>query len=503
MKTFPMFLRTTNRRIVIVGGGEPAAQKIRIALKTDAVVVVAAETLCPDIAESARSGRVVHYAGPIERSLFEDAVLTFIATGCGETDASVAEMARGTGTVVNVVDTPGLCDAFTPSIVDRDPVIVAIGTEGTAPVLARMIRTRIEEMLEPRLGRLARFAGRMRDHVARRIEPAHRGAFWRWVFEDLPRHLHARGAESSAQKAIMDSIAAGGKIPTERCGTVSFVGAGPGAGDLTTVRAVQRLQEADVIFHDRLIGDGALEYARRDAERVNVGKSPGHHVWPQERINAALVAAARAGKRVVRLKCGDPGVFGRLAEETAALDRFAIPWEIVPGVTSASVAAAALGRGLTERGETDTLVLTTGHMRAGARLPDWGGQLRPGTSLAIYMGTANAELIRQQLLNAGHDTCLPVEIVCDAGSPKQNVVTSTLGGLGRTLKTGGIVPPAIILIRRPRTDLPEETREDVVSLSPSILAGSGDEARWMRSSTSYCDPYRVGRPLSIPNPDLQ
>ncbi|MGF1445203.1 MAG: siroheme synthase CysG [Pikeienuella sp.] len=447
MKTFPMFLKTTDRRIVILGGGEQAAQKARLALKTDAQIVLAAPQIDIELQGLVSDGRARHELGQVTPDLVEAAALVFVATGCPGADAALAALLRGHGAPVNVVDRPDLCDAFTPSIVDRDPVVVAIGTEGTAPVLGRRIKTEIERLLEPRLGRLAALAGRLRDAVAARVVKERRRAFWAWVFTGAPRQLHAAGRERSAAELIKAAIAEGAAPGDRATGLVSLVGAGPGGRDLLTLRAVERLQEADVIYYDRLVDPEVLELARRDAERVLVGKAPGAHSWPQERINGVIAARAREGCRVVWLKCGDPGIFGRAGEEIASLEHAGIPWEIVPGVTAASSAAAVIGEALTERGRTDTLVLSTVQCQDGAPDPDLAARLKPGTTLAIYLGAGRAAEIANRLIAAGQDPELPVRIVHAAGRTTEQVWHLDLRTLGRGELT--IPNPAVILIRAP------------------------------------------------------
>ena len=447
MKTFPMFLRMENRTVVIIGGGEQAAQKCRLILKTEARIVIAADALDDELAALHDAGRIAWHKGAITPALFADTALVFVATGCPGADTALHALAKEAGALVNVVDAPDLCDAITPSIVDRDPVVVAIGTEGTAPVLARQIKTRVEEMLEPRLGDLAALSGRLRGAVARQVPQRARRNFWRWVFNGLPRQTHARGAEREAAEMLKSAIAAGGAPQEHSGGSVSLVGAGAGRRDLITMRGVQRLQEADIIFHDRLIDEDVLEYARRDAERVCVGKAPGAHPWPQDRINGLLISAARQGKRVVRLKCGDPGVFARGGEEIDALDGAGIAVEIVPGVTAACVAAASLGGVLTERGRTDTLVLSTGICRPGDTPPDISRYMSTGTTLALYMSVKAAPTIQRDLLAAGQSPSTRIDIIANADRLEMQTVETTLGTLSEAVTMEKIANPAIILIR--------------------------------------------------------
>lgn len=458
MKSFPMFIRTSGRRVVICGGGEQAAQKARLMLKTDAQLVLAAPEVDPELAAMVASGRAVHHAGPITTELFRGAAMGFIASGCAGLDAALHAIAKDAGCPVNVVDRPDLCDLTTPSLVDRDPVVVAIGTEGTAPVLARQIKTQVEQMLTPGLGGLAALAGRMRGAVAQRVAPSERRAFWRWVFAETPRKAWTRGAEREAAQALKDAIVAGRAPGTTQHGSIALVGAGPGAADLLTLRAVQRLQEADVIFYDRLVDDSALELARRDAERVHVGKVVGAHAWPQERIDAAIVAEALKGRRVVRLKSGDPGIFGRLGEEMEAAKAAGLPVEIVPGVTAACAAAAASGQALTERGVADTLVLTTGTCRDGDPLPDCARHARPGTTLALYMSVRQSRRLVSGLMTRGLPGAAPVTAAVEVSKPGEKMLRCRLDALPDMLNASGVCGVTTILVTWPKAQEASQTR---------------------------------------------
>lgn len=445
MKTFPMFLTMTNRRVVIVGGGEQAAQKCRLILKTEAQVEVLAQSLDAELQDLADRGRITWNAQPIMATHLADTALVFVATGCPGMDAALHALAKCAGATVNVVDQPDLCDAITPSIVDRDPVVVAIGTEGTAPVLARQIKTKIEDMLDPRLGDLASLAGRLRRFAAQRLSPRKRRDLWRWVFNGPVRARHQAGADREAARMLKHAIATG-QFTEAAPAPVALVGAGPGSSDLITLRGVQRLQEADVIFYDRLIDPQVLELARRDARRVYVGKAPGCHSWPQDKINAVLVAAALAGERVVRLKCGDPGIFARGAEEADALKAAGVAYEIVPGVTAASGAAAATGGFLTERGRNDTLVLTTGQTAEDNATPDWMHFLHKRSRVVVYMGVTAAPLIEARLRAEGLAAVVDVQIVANAQRPDQQIETCRADQLTACLTRAGITSPAILTL---------------------------------------------------------
>ncbi|WP_323770707.1 siroheme synthase CysG [Antarctobacter sp.] len=448
MKSFPMFIRTSGRRVVIVGGGEQAAQKTRLILKTDAEIVLVSPDLDAELQALVAEGRARHVPR-LTAEVFGNAAMGFIATGCPGLDAAVHGLAQAMRCPVNVVDRPDLCDLTTPALVDRDPVVIAIGSEGTAPVLTREIKTRLEESLPPNLGGLAALAGRLRPVVEARVPREQRRPFWAWVFKGGPRATWTRGHEREAAKEIKTAIAAGGAPQVEAKGHVSLVGAGPGARDLLTLRAVERMQEADVIFYDRLVDADVLELARRDAERVYVGKVVGAHAWPQDRINAVIVAEARKGRRVVRLKSGDPGVFGRAGEELTAIRAAGIEVDVVPGITAASAAAAAMGEPLTERGVSDTLILTTGMAQAGAALPDSTRLASPGTTSVFYMSVRQAGRIRDDLLARGLPPQTRIRVGVDVSKPTQQLLDCPVAALEETLRAADCDGCAVILVTWP------------------------------------------------------
>ncbi len=455
MKTFPMFLRMRDREVVIVGGGEQAAQKARLILKTEARLTLVADVLDAELRALVQSGQAKQETAAAGPARLGRAALVFAASGCPGLDACTVAIARAGGALVNAVDQPELCEAFTPSLVDRDPVVVAIGTEGTAPVLGRQIKTQIEGMLEPTLGGFASLAGRLRASVTASVPRARRRAFWRWAFEH-PRRSFTSGAEREAARALKEAIAAGGAPDARGTGAIALVGAGPGAPDLLTLRAVRRLQEADVIFYDRLVDPQVLELARRDAERIYVGKAPGAHAWPQDRIDRVIVAEALKGRNVVRLKGGDPSIFARADEELTAARAAGIPTELVPGVTAASAAAASLGRPLTERGRTTRLVLATAVATSGAAVGELSDALTPGTTLAVYMGLGAAPQIQAELDARGVSPDTEVEIVSRASTASEQILRTTLGALSRDVAHHGVSAPSIILLRRPASASAEE-----------------------------------------------
>lgn len=448
MKAFPMFIRTSGRRVVIVGGGEQAAQKARLILKTDAEIVLVAQALEDELQGLVVQGRARHET-TLGAQVFQGAAMAFVGTGCVGLDVSAHALAKSVNCPVNVVDQPDLCDMTTPAIVDRDPVVVAIGSEGTAPVLTRQVKTQLEQMLPPNVGGLAALAGRLRPSVERRMPRAKRRDFWAWVFKGAPGAIWTRGQERDAAARIKEAIAAGGAPEASETGHIALVGAGPGARDLLTLRAVERLQEADVIFYDRLVDPDVLELARRDAERVFVGKHVGAHSWPQDQINRVIVNEALKGRRVVRLKSGDPGVFGRAGEEIEAARAAGVPVELVPGITAASAAGAALGQSLTERGVANTLVLATGTGSEQDPLPEATRLSGPGTTTAFYMAVRQSERIAAGLMAQGLPAQAPVQIAVEVSKPGQQLLQAQVGTMTQTLRDQGVTGCAVLLVTWP------------------------------------------------------
>ncbi|MDA7423974.1 siroheme synthase CysG [Thalassococcus lentus] len=453
MKSFPMFLRTTGRCVVIVGGGEQAAQKTRLLLKTDAELVLIAPELESELQDIVASGRASHRTD-LSVELFETAAMAFVGTGCPGLDAAVHGLAKAARCPVNVVDQPDLCDMTTPAIVDRDPIVVAIGSEGTSPVLTRDIKTRLEQMLPQNLGGLAALAGGLRRSVEQSVPRAKRRAFWAWVFKGSPRAIWSQGKEREAARAIKRAIAAAGAPHGSDKGQISLVGAGPGAKDLLTLRAVERLQEADVIFYDRLVDQEILELARRDAERVFVGKHVGANAWPQDKINRVIVAEALKGRRVVRLKSGDPGIFGRATEELDAARDAGISTEMVPGVTAACAAGAALGRSLTEREVANTLVIATGTGCAKDPEPDATRLSGPGTTTALYMAVRQAGRLAAIWMGQGLPPESLVMVAVDVSKPSARYLETTISALERTLQQHKISGCAVLLVTWPNRAAP-------------------------------------------------
>ncbi len=442
MRYFPLFLDLDNRKAVVIGGGEEALRKVRLLLKTTAKISVIAPRLHDELMGYVKEGRLAWVAKSFAPALLDDAALVYSADERLHRDVAIA--ARDRGIPVNAVDDAALSTFITPSIVDRDPVIVAIGTEGTSPVLSMGLRSKIEALLPQTLGSLAVAAGHLRDRVADVVPHGNRRrSFWqRYFFGSIRESFLAGDAKSythELEAALIDDS-------SPSIGRVSLVGAGPGDPELLTLKAQRKLQEADVIVHDRLIGPGILELARRDAIRIPVGKKPFSPSPKQSEINAILIREAKAGHHVVRLKGGDPYVFARGGEEQAALLAEGIPVDVVPGITAALGCAASIGLPVTQRGQNRAITLLTGASEDGLAQHDWAALAKPGQAFAIYMGVNAAGDISAALLDAGIDHKTPVTIVENGTLANERVMMCSIGSLWETLALNGVEGPAIIYV---------------------------------------------------------
>ncbi len=433
-------MRVAERAVVIVGGGEEAFAKARLLAQSSAELTVIAERADRAFAEWAAGNGVAMIAEPFNTSHIEGAALVFAATGEEEADIAVVHAARAAGIPVNAVDRPELCDFYTPALINRAPLAVAIGTEGAGPVLAQKIRMQIERLLPPSLGALASLAAAYRATVETLVEKGSaRRSFWNAFFAGETARRVEIGDADGARRTVESLLL----HPEANEGHVALVGAGPGAEDLITLRAHRLMMEADVIVHDALVPEAVVALGRRDAERVAAGKRKGCHTKSQAEINELLVALARAGKRVVRLKSGDPLVFGRAGEEMAALRDAGISYEVVPGVTAAFAAAADFELPLTLRGIASSMVFTTGHDLKGASLPDWARLAIDGATVAVYMGRSNAAEVAELLIGAGLSPDTSVAVVENASQPGRRQLHGTLADLpvlgDRTELTGPVM----------------------------------------------------------------
>jgi uroporphyrin-III C-methyltransferase/precorrin-2 dehydrogenase/sirohydrochlorin ferrochelatase len=423
MRHFPIFLDLTGCTALVLGTAEVAARK--------------AEPL-------ARAGARLRRAERFTPALLDGVALAIGADALEADLRALAAEARRRGIPVNVVDRPELCSFIMPAIVDRDPVTVAVGTGGAAPVLARTVRQRIETVLPPRLGALAVLAERFKPLVRLRLpDLAARRHFLDRVLGGTPAELALAGRAAEANAAFARALDAAETAPP---GMVHLVGAGPGAADLLTLRALRLLGEADVIVHDRLVPAEVLDLARRDAARIFVGKARGSGCITQSEINALLVRLVREGKRVVRLKGGDPFVFGRGGEEAAALAEAGIACEIVPGVTAALACAAQAGIPLTHRDAARLLTFVTGHTCDGTLELPFHALAQPGQTLAIYMGLATLPALATKLVAAGLDPSTPTAIIERGGTPAARLLVGTLGSAARDGQRWAAGGPVLVIV---------------------------------------------------------
>ena len=447
MRYFPAFLDLDGRDALVIGGGESAARKIRLLRKAGARVTVVAPAANDEIRDLHRDDAVVWRRRRFATDDIGGQAVVYSATGDDAVDQAVSTAAQAAGLPVNVVDRPDLSTFIMPAIVDRDPIVIGISSAGTAPVLARRIRERIEALLPARLGALARFAERFRAAVAANLEThGARRRFWERFFDGPVANAVLQGDETAARERMLTLVNHRPAARQDAKGIVHIVGAGPGDPDLLTLRALRLIQQADVVFYDNLIGPEILDYVRRDAERVYVGKSRGHHTASQDEINARMAAQAGAGARVVRLKGGDPFIFGRGGEEQAYLRARGIDVVVVPGITAAAGCAAAAGIPLTLRGTAQALTFVTGHASDGEPDLDWAALAKRNQTLAIYMGVSTAGTIAARLMEHGVAASRPVAVIENGTRADQKVVTGELGSLEPLMKQSGITGPALIVV---------------------------------------------------------
>lgn len=447
MGSFPIFVDLDRTPPLVVGASDLAGAKARLLLKRAGRVTIAT----PSGARAIRAALPSEALEILDRWPTTDDIrgrpLVFAATGDDERDARISATARSLGVPVNVPDRPELCTFTLPAIVDRYPVTIAIGTEGTAPVLATQLRAWLELELHPRLGRVAAVAAGLRALVAAKIPAgSDRRTFWARVLAGAPAQAILAGEEHLGRHLIEAEICLKAGAHAGHHGRVILVGAGPGDPELLTLKAVRALKSADVILHDHLVSQEVLELARREARLVPVGKICGRHSMPQAEINRLIVSHARAGKTVVRLKGGDPFVFGRAAEEMAAAQAAGLAVEVVPGITAAQGCAAAVGLPLTLRGSVRQVSLVTGAATHGAPDLDWEVLARPGQAFAIYMGLRNATTIARNLLAEGAAPSTPVVIVENGTLDSQRSIASRLADLGEAVRAKRLHGPAILLV---------------------------------------------------------
>lgn len=445
MKLFPIFADLTDRLVLVVGGGAVAERKTLALLEASANVVVGAPALTPALAALVSEGRVRHLPGTFNPDWLQDVWLVVAATDDRTVNAAVSQAAEARRIFSNVVDDPELSSFQVPSIVDRSPVIVAISSSGVAPVLARRVRERIESLFDHTLGQLAGLAAVYRKRIrASHPDLGARRRFYDWLLDGPVAGFLRQQQPAQAEAALADALAAP-IAPAE--GSVVLVGAGPGDPGLLTLKALRALNEADVILYDRLVSDEVMSLARRDAERVPVGKLPGeNHHATQARIHGLLVEYAQAGRRVVRLKGGDAFIFGRGGEELEFLRAHGVRYEVVPGITAALACAAYAGIPLTHREHAQSVRLITAHCREDEDNLDWTALAREKQTLAFYMGVGQLDLLTQRLLRHGRSPDTPFALIENGSRPEQRVVSGRLAQLPELARDHAVRSPALLIV---------------------------------------------------------
>ena len=446
MDFLPVFLNLKGRACAVIGGGEVASRKVSLLLNAGAQVTIHAPELGETIRRWVSEGKVRHNLQAFRAEALDGCALAIAATDDRAVNQQVSEAARARGIPVNVVDQPDLCTFIMPSIIDRSPVVVAVSTGGASPVLARLIRARLETLIPAGYGRLAKLVSAFRDKVKQRFKyPSRRRQFWEDILQGPGAELVYSGQEAAAHKALQERIDAidSNKAPV---GVVYLIGGGPGDPDLLTFRALRLMQEADVVVYDRLVSPAVLELVRRDAERIYAGKERDNHAIPQEDINHLLVRLAKEGKRVVRLKGGDPFIFGRGGEEIDTLAAEGVPFQVVPGITAAAGCAAYSGIPLTHRDYAHSVVFVTGHLQDGTVNLNWPALAQPDQTVVFYMGLHGVGIICRELIRHGLAPSTSAALVQQGTTRNQRVLTGDLESLPSIVEKAQVKAPTLIIV---------------------------------------------------------
>ena len=445
MQALPIFINITNRLCIVIGGGDVATRKVSMLLKANAAITLVSPEICHELQTLVDDGKIQCIQSTYQKQQLDGACLVVAATDDESVNEAVSLDAKSLNIPVNVVDSPALCTFTMGSIIERSPVVIAVSSEGNAPVLARYIRTKIETMLPAGYGRIAGIAGEFRDKVkAKYTTTQARRRFWEDVLQGPLVERVLSGQERSA-RALLQGLIDQENVTTNK-GEVFLVGGGPGDPDLLTFRALRLMQQCDVCVYDKLVSPEVMELVRRDAELIYVGKSRDQHTLPQEEINALLAKLALQGKRVLRLKGGDPFIFGRGGEEIETLMEHGVPFQVVPGITAANGVSSYAGIPLTHRDYAQACLFITGHLKDGSLDLDWEAMARPRQTVVIYMGLVGLAQICEQLIKHGVSPDMPVAVVQQGTTQRQKVVTATLADLFEKVTEAGLKPPCLTII---------------------------------------------------------
>ncbi|PXV81039.1 uroporphyrinogen-III C-methyltransferase /precorrin-2 dehydrogenase [Nitrosomonas eutropha] len=446
MDYFPVFLNIKQRNCLIVGGGSVAARKAKLLLRAGAHIHVVSPTINAEFTGLLQQfSSISHNAETFRPDHLQGRVLVIAATHDRATNQAVSVAARKAGIPVNVVDNPDLCTFIMPSILDRSPIIVAVSSGGGSPVLARLLRARLEALIPAAYGRLATYAaqfrGQVRQHFSRQ---ENRRFFWEKMLQGPFAEMVFAGKDQAAQDYLLETL--NNSVDQPPIGEVYLVGAGPGDPDLLTFRAMRLMQQADVVIYDRLVAPAILDMVRQDADRIYAGKERNRHTLPQTSINNLLIKLAQEGKRVLRLKGGDPFIFGRGGEEIETLSQHQIPFQVVPGITAASGVASYAGIPLTHRDYAHSCVFVTGHLKDNTVQLDWSALARPNQTIVVYMGLLGVSELCRQLIAHGLPKTTPAAIIQQGTTPNQCVLTGTLATLPTIIQENPLKPPTLIIV---------------------------------------------------------
>jgi len=446
MDNLPIFLNVEDRPCLVVGGGKIAARKVALLKRAGASITTVSPALCDELRALLEQGAITHVARDFQDEDLADCVLVIAATDDEAVNRAVSELANSQCIPVNVVDNPDLCSFIMPSIIDRSPVQIAVSTGGASPVLARLLRSRLEGYIPAAYGRLAKLVDEYRQRVKQRFTTTdQRRYFWESILQGRVAELlfagHDEKARTALEKAIDDADA-----HYDDPGEVYLVGAGPGDPDLVTFRALRLMQQADVVVYDRLVSEPILDMVRRDADMIYAGKARDQHTLSQESINQLLVRLAKEGKRVLRLKGGDPFIFGRGGEEIETLAGEGIPFQVVPGITAASGCASYAGIPLTHRDYAQSCIFVTGHLKDGSIDLDWESLAKPAQTIVFYMGLHSIPVLSRQLVAHGLPKTTPVALVQQGTTRNQRVYIETLDSLQDLAEREQLKPPTIIIV---------------------------------------------------------
>ena len=444
MDFLPILIDIRTQPCLVVGGGEVAARKTALLLRAGGQVTVLSPVLTSAFDDYLVNGKVTHRTASFSAEEVAEYAVVIAATDDDSVNREVAAAAKAWRIPVNVVDQPALCSFILPSIIDRSPVIVAVSSGGASPVLARLLRARLETLIPAGYGRLAALAGLFRNQVKDRFKPAERRRFWERVLQGPIAELVFSGRDQDARKALQQAI--DDTRLTLHGGEVYLVGGGPGDPDLLTFRALRLMQQADVVVYDRLVSQPVLDLVRLEAERIYAGKERDSHTLPQEDINHLLVRLAKEGKRVVRLKGGDPFVFGRGGEEIATLTDEGIPFQVVPGITAATGCASYAGIPLTHRDYSQSVVFVTGHLQDGTMNLNWPALAQPRQTIVFYMGLLGIDILCRELIAHGLPATMPAALVQQGTTPQQRVLTGNLATLPQIVHQSKVKAPTLIIV---------------------------------------------------------